>query len=131
MLGAWRRSLSGTPLAAAVILLALALRVLAPAGFMPDYGSQGLVLRLCSGQGAQSVIIVPGKSTPDDRQQARADACLFAAAPGQDLVLPAELPMAAALLPRLPVVFAKAIAHLTVHRLAAPPPPSQAPPAQA
>lgn len=132
MLRAMRETLSGKSLAAAVILFALALRVLVPTGFMPSYGSEGLVLRLCSGSGAQTVIVVPGKTTPDEPQKAANDgACLFATGLGHGLLAPHDLPDAAVLLPRLPLVFTTAIADLTVHRLAAPPPPSQGPPAQA
>jgi hypothetical protein len=130
MIGAVRKSLMSKRVLAALFLLAMALRVLAPAGFMPEVGDRGLVLRLCSGSGAQTVVVVPGKTTPDEPQNASGETCLFGAAPGQGLVMPAALPAMAAMLPRLPLVFATAIAHLTVHRLAAPPPPSQAPPAQ-
>lgn len=130
MTGAIGKSLMRQRVLAALFLLAMALRVLAPAGFMPDVGDQGLVLRLCSGSGAQTVVVVPGKTTPDDPQNASGEACLFGAAPGQGLDVPVPPAVPALVLPRLPLVFATAVAHLTVHRLAAPPPPSQGPPAQ-
>lgn len=130
MIGARRRTQTGKSLAAAFILFALALRILVPAGFMPSVGSEGLVLRLCSGSGAQTVIVVPGKTTPDEPQKAATDgACLFAAGPGHALIAAGDMVDAALLLPRLTLVFSAAIADLTVHRLAAPPPPSQGPPA--
>ena len=125
-----RQTQTGKSLAAAVILFALALRILIPTGFMPSYGAEGLVLRLCSGSGVETVVVVPGKTTPDEPQKAVADgACLFATGLGHALLAPGDMVDAALLLPRLTLVFSAAIADLTVHRLAAPPPPSQGPPA--
>lgn len=132
MIRAIRQTQTGKSLAAAVILFALALRILIPTGFMPSYGAEGLVLRLCSGSGVETVVVVPGKTTPDEPQKAVADgACLFATGLGHVLLAPGDMVDAVLLLPRLPLVFTTAIADLTVHRLAAPPPPSRGPPAQA
>lgn len=128
-----RRSQVGRGLFALLLLCALAVRVAVPTGFMPTKGVHGVVISLCTGQGAVKVIlpIEQQGDDPADRGMAKDGACSFAAGLGSGLIDAAAPAIAAP-----SVVFAvhltsRVIADLTVHRLAAPPPPSHGPPARA
>lgn len=128
-MNAWiRQTQAGRSLFAMAMLLVLSLRVLVPVGYMPTATAQGIVVQLCSGVEGQKIVIDLGKKVPGEKQSAADSPCLFSTGLGQ-AVLPTGLQL---LLPALygyvPMVGA-AIADLTVHRLAAPPPPSQGPPA--
>lgn len=112
-----------------VVLLALFLRILAPSGFMPVAGSHGLVLELCSGAAGKSVVIDVGKTSPGEKPQSADAPCAFASGLGHDL---AATPAAATIEPlvyALAVQHGMALADVAVVGLAAPPPPSQGPPA--
>ncbi|MEO8723939.1 MAG: hypothetical protein ABI395_10540 [Sphingobium sp.] len=111
--------------ALALVVLALFARLVVPTGFMPQATSHGMVITMCTGQGAVNITL-PGEPL---HHKASADMpCAFAAGLGT-----IAAPVLAALPAPLFIAFAlpvgRAIAHLTVHRLAAPPPPSQGPPA--
>jgi len=112
-----------------VLALVLAMRIVAPAGFMPASVGGKLVVELCTGTGPATITLDIGKDAPAPEKHKAADApCAFSGGFAGGLieaVVPAVLLPALALL-RLPQ--GAAIADLTVHRLAAPPPPSQAPP---
>jgi len=114
----------------AAALLVLAMRMLVPAGFMPVAVDGKMVIQLCTGTGPATMVIDLGKTapTPDDKHKSGNSACAFAGGFTSGLletVAPAVLLPALALL-RLPL--GAAIADLTVHRLAAPPPPAIGPP---
>ena len=52
MMGAVRQSESAKGLLAALALLVLAIQLVAPSGFMPVRTERGVVVTLCTGQGA-------------------------------------------------------------------------------
>lgn len=118
---------------AMMLALVLAVRLVAPAGFMPANVGGKLVVELCTGTGPATMTIdiagPGGKNAPAPEKHKAADSpCSFAGGFAGGLieaVVPAILLPALALL-RLPQ--GAAIADLTVHRLAAPPPPAIGPP---
>lgn len=121
---------TGRALFAALMLLALAMRVAIPAGFMPAATGEGVTVLICTGDGMQArVIPVAGQHSDGAAPKGGQGACTFAAALGSGITSQAQ--SIEILLP-FPVFIAigAAIADLTVHRLAAPPPPSQGPPAR-
>ncbi|MBS0255010.1 MAG: hypothetical protein JSS36_07345 [Proteobacteria bacterium] len=66
-------------LAALLLAMALALRVLVPAGFMPG-GDGQLAMKICADQGSAITLLVPLKGGDHDKGAAKADApCAFAA----------------------------------------------------
>jgi hypothetical protein len=118
-----------------VALVALAARLLVPAGWMPVAGAAGVTLGLCDGGMAGGL---PMAMQPDDQHRHRAGLpmhhqgapdhpCAFAGAAAS-----ADLPVLApvALLSTAGVVIAAETARAIVpgRGLAAPPPPSHAPP---
>jgi hypothetical protein len=117
----------------ALLALALAVRVLVPAGWMPAEG-QGLAITICSGNGAETAWVdAEGKiHKHDPAQDSMADhPCAFAGmgAPmlGGD-VLPPPLALPA---PRDEIA-SLSLAPATIGQgLAAPPPPATGPPATA
>ncbi len=115
---------------AALLLLVLALRLVAPTGYMPVATSEGVRVELCSGSEPRTLTLDLGSKAPAAKHDAADAPCAFSAASGlalASLVTPGlPLPLAAAQRPA-----GRAIADLTVHRLAAPPPPAHAPPAAA
>jgi len=65
--------------AAALIALALAMRVLVPSGFMPTSDHNRIVVALCSGSGPATVAIDLGKEKGDASHERAADmSCAFA-----------------------------------------------------
>lgn len=133
MLGAIRQSDAARGLLAALALLVLAIQFVAPSGFMPVRTDRGVVVTLCTGQGAVNVVVdrgqVPGKhDSPDDGMQGQQH-CPFAASV-QPVVPPlvlADVPLPAWQLAFGPIAFALKTG--LIARLAAPPPPSLGPPA--
>lgn len=129
-MNAWiRQSQAGRSLLAMAMLLAFVLRIAIPTGFMPTANAAGVAIQLCSETGGKTVIIDLGKKAPGDSRHTTEIPCVFAAGLGHGLLAAAELPGIQPLVHGLASFVGAAIAHLTVHRLAAPPPPSQAPPA--
>ena len=130
-MNAWvRGSNAGKSLFAITVLLALSLRILIPTGFMPSVSAQSLVVELCSGVSGKTVTIDLGKKLPGETQKHAADSpCVFAAGLSHGLLTSAELPTIQPFAYGLTVFVGTAIADLTISRLAAPPPPSQGPPA--
>jgi hypothetical protein len=115
---------------AALALLVLAIRVIAPTGFMPVASAGKLAVQLCTGSGPETVTldITRDAPAPDGKHKANDAPCAFAGGFAGGLIeaaVPMILLPALALL-RLP--HGAAIADLTVHRLAAPPPPAIGPP---
>jgi hypothetical protein len=129
MLGAIRQSESARGLLAALALLVLAIQFIAPSGFMPVRTERGVVVTLCTGQGAINMI-VDRDQTPhrqDDGAQVQQH-CAFAASV-QPVVPPlalADLPLPGWQLAFGPIAFALKTGWIA--RLAAPPPPSSGPP---
>lgn len=129
MLGEIRQSERARGLLAALALLVLAIQLIAPSGFMPVRTERGVVVTLCTGQGAVNVVVdrgqVPGKH--DDGMLGQQH-CPFAASV-QPMVPPlalADLPLPAWQLAFGPIAFALKTG--LIARLAAPPPPSSGPP---
>lgn len=80
----------------AVALLLLALRLLAPAGFMPQWGSSGFRLELCDG-----VATVPaGHHGTDHSKKKAAPPCPYAAAAGHSAVSPIPFELLTSLPPQ-------------------------------
>lgn len=133
MTGAIRQSEYARGLLAAMALLVVALQLIAPAGFMPVRTAQGVLVTLCTGQGAVSVLVdreqAPGKAHHRQDEGAPAQQhCSFAASI-QPLVPPltlADLPLPAWQTVFGPIAFALKTG--LIARLAAPPPPSSGPP---
>ncbi|MBZ9648091.1 hypothetical protein K9B33_11080 [Sphingobium sp. 3R8] len=133
MMGAIRQSEGARGLLAALALLVLAIQLIAPAGFMPVRTEKGVVVTLCTGQGAVNVVVprgdAPGKHGHPDDGMTGQQHCPFAAS-----IQPVVPPLVAADLP-LPAwqlaygVIAFALKTGVIARLAAPPPPSSGPPA--
>jgi hypothetical protein len=130
-MNAWvRDSKAGKSLFAIAVLLALSLRILIPTGFMPTVTSHGIVVELCSGMSGKTVTIDIGKkSTGNEGQHTAESPCAFAAGLGHGLISAADLPTILPFVYGLTIFVGTAIADLTISRLAAPPPPSQGPPA--
>ena len=136
-MGAVRRSEEARCLLAALALLVLAIQLVAPSGFMPMRTESGVVVTLCTGQGAVNVVVerarfdrndTSGKHRPDDGAPGQQH-CPFAASV-QPLVPPlvlADLPLPAWQLAFGAIAFALKTG--LIARLAAPPPPSSGPPA--
>jgi hypothetical protein len=111
-------------LGALVALLAIAVGLLAPQGFMVASGRSGPTIVICTGHGPATM---PGQPDRSDHKGGHAQACAFA---GHGI---ASSPPSLAIIGK--VVFAPqtalqvALADLAPGRgLAAPPPPSQGPP---
>lgn len=138
MSGAIRQSETARRLLAALALLVLAIQLVAPSGFMPVRTGQGVVVTLCTGQGAVNVVVdrgpldrtgAPDKHDSPDGGMLGQQHCPFAASV-QPVVPPlalADVPLAAWLLGSGPIAFALKTG--LIARLAAPPPPSSGPPA--
>lgn len=130
-MNAWiRHSQAGRSLFAVMVVAALALRLLIPSGFMPTASAQGLIVQLCSDMSGKTILIDLGQHLPSEKQKDAADGpCTFAGSLGHGMMPQTVAPL---LLPFIygSFLFAStAIADLTVNRMAAPPPPSQGPPA--
>ncbi|WP_176594971.1 MULTISPECIES: DUF2946 family protein [Sphingobium] len=138
MMGAIRGSERARGLLAALALLVLAIQLIAPSGFMPVRTDRGVVVTLCTGQGAVNVVVDRGAfdrhgasgehRTPDDGMTGQQH-CPFAASvqPAVPPLVLADLPLPAWQLGFGPIAFALKTG--LIARLAAPPPPSSGPPA--
>lgn len=132
-MGAIRQSERWRGLMAAVALLVLGIQLIAPSGFMPVRTDRGVVVTLCTGQGAVNVLVdrdaAPGKKHPGgDEGYAVQMHCAFAASvqPILPPLLVADLALPAWQLASGPIAFALKAG--LIARLAAPPPPSSGPP---
>jgi len=113
----------------AAALLVLALRMLVPTGFMPVAHQGTMVIQLCTGTGPATMVVDLGKDAPTGDQHKAGDGlCLFACAFAGGLLAIAAFVVLASMLVRVRLPHGAAIADLTVHRLAAPPPPAIGPP---
>ena len=124
-----RKSRAGKSLFALAMLLALSLRILIPTGFMPTATASGVVIALCSEADGKTVALDLGRKVPSEKQHTAGSPCVFAAGLGQGALTASELPTTLPFIYGLTIFVGTFIADLTVNRLAAPPPPSQGPPA--
>lgn len=133
MLGAIRQSDRARALFSALALLVFAMRVMVPAGFMPTQTAHGVVVTLCTGQGAVNVIVDRDKSPARPGHPAEksmeGEHCAFAGGAAAPLLADAMLgvTLPAWQLSTGPIAFALRTGWIA--RLAAPPPPSSGPPA--
>jgi hypothetical protein len=134
MMGAIRQSEGARSLLAALALLVLGLQLIAPSGFMPVRTDRGVIVTLCTGQGAVNVVVprdsAPGGHGPASDDRFPQQHCAFAGGAAQPLLPP--VPLAETLLPPWTSgfgVIAFAVKTGWIARLAAPPPPSSGPPA--
>lgn len=117
-------------LASLLVACVLFAKVLIPAGFMPVVGSQGIVVQLCNGVGAETVTIaIPGKSGPIDQNKADSP-CAFSglAAPVLAGADPVQLALAILFILAMGLRAAQPIALRSRHHLR---PPLRGPPAYA
>jgi hypothetical protein len=128
-----RHSRTARGIFAVAALLVLLMRLVAPAGYMPTAMDGKLVVQLCTGTGPATMVIDLGKDStaPGEKHKADDAPCAFAGgfAGGLMGAVPPAMLLPALALARL--VQGAAIADLTVHRLAAPPPPAIGPPLSA
>lgn len=117
-------------IAAAVILLALALRVIIPSGFMPS-SERGFALTICMGMDTQTVWMDKSgklhKEDPSKGKSVEHQPCAFAGAAMAADVLSADFQVAMAPVALAIPVFAKREVSVGAG-LAAPPPPAIGPP---
>lgn len=130
MRGRIGHSAAGRGIFAVILLLALSVRLVVPTGFMPVATGYGIIVSLCSGSGPAEIFVDLGKNGSAPRHSAADSPCSFAGfgaglANGTLAALPSPAPLPAILIP------GRAIADLTVLRLAAPPPPAIGPPRSA
>jgi hypothetical protein len=126
-----RRSQGARGIFALLLLCALAIRVAIPTGFMPTQSVHGLVITLCTGEGAVKAMLPIQKDAAPGDHRGKAGDCAFAVGLGGGMIAPPDALLAVEASLPLPLLASGAIADLTVHRLAAPPPPAQGPPARA
>lgn len=114
----------------AAALFVLLMRTLVPAGFMPTLQDGRMVVQLCTGTGPATMVLDLGKTTPapGDKHDGDHGPCAFSGGFTGGLIqaAPPSILLPALALMRLPQ--GGRIADLTVHRLAAPPPPAIGPP---
>ena len=117
-------------IAAAMILLALALRVIIPSGFMPS-SERGFALTICTGMDTQTVWMDKSgklhKEDPSKGKSVEHQPCAFAGAAMAADVLSADFQIAMAPVALAIPVFAKREVSVGAG-LAAPPPPAIGPP---
>jgi len=114
---------------AVAMLLVLAMRVAVPAGFMPISLDGKLVVQLCTGSGPATLTLDIGKDAPAPGKHKAADSpCAFSGGFAGGLIDAALPVMLTPVLALQRLRQGAAIADLTVHRLAAPPPPAIGPP---
>ena len=132
MTGAIRQSEAARGLLAALALLVLAIQLIAPSGFMPVRTDRGVVVTLCTSQGAVNVVVdrdhAPGRDHSGDDGAPVQQHCPFAASvqPLVPSITAADIALPAWQLAFGPIAFALKTG--LVARLAAPPPPSSGPP---
>lgn len=130
MRGWIRHSTAGRGIFAALLLLALSVRLVVPTGFMPVATSYGIIVSLCSGAGPTEIFIELGKKDSAPQHSAADSPCAFAGLGAGLANEPPALPPTVLPMPAI-IILGRAIADLTVHRLAAPPPPAIGPPQSA
>jgi hypothetical protein len=119
----------GWELFALLAFCALLVRAIIPTGYMPTVSKDGIVMMLCTGNGAVKTFVPFDDNDGGKHPQPADDGCAFAMSVGS--LLAAATPLSAQPFLASPVLQGRAIADLTVHRLAAPPPPAHGPPAHA
>ncbi|GLT01299.1 hypothetical protein GCM10007897_26910 [Sphingobium jiangsuense] len=127
----WRASRPLQGVFGALLLCVLAVRALVPTGYMPVASPQGVIISMCTGAGAVKAFVPTDAGHQDDSSGKMDGSCVFAAGLGHGLLQPWADAGPVFLIGAILLRHGRAIADLTVHRLAAPPPPAHAPPAPA
>jgi len=118
-------------LALLIVLMAIGLRALMPAGYMTNVSAQGITVELCSGVAGQTVTIaLPGDHRSGDTDRGHVDApCAFAGLGSQALAAIDPFVLAIAIAFIMAAVFRRVVAGLVT-----PPgflrPPLRGPPAR-
>lgn len=116
---------------ALLLLCVLAIRVAIPSGFMPVADAHGITISVCTGQGAvQAFLPIPQRDGSHDPHGPATAPCAFAVGLGGPLLDPTDSALHATLPQSFDPPRPHAMADMTVHRLAAPPPPAQGPPSR-
>lgn len=123
------RTQLGWELFALLAFCALLVRAIIPTGYMPTVSADGIVMTLCTGNGAVETFVPFDDDDGSKHPQPADDGCAFAMSVGS--LLTAAPPLFTQPFLASSTVESRAIADLTVHRLAAPPPPAHGPPARA
>jgi hypothetical protein len=131
MIGGLRKGWIGEAAVAAALFLVLFARILVPSGYMPVATANGVLVTLCTGNGPVEMLLDLGRDhAPAKHDSSGMDApCAFAGMGGGTLAAAPVLAVFVAI--EAGRTLSRAIADLTVHRLAAPPPPAIGPPARA
>lgn len=121
------------PFACAVFALALMMKIVMPAGFMPSVSNGKIVVSICSGTGPMTVVMtVPGSEhgKPGERQHGKAEQpCAFAGLSSPSLAAADPVVLALAIL----FAMALALRPMAARTATAPPylrPPLRGPPAR-
>lgn len=127
----WLRDLrNGRGVALVLLALVLAVRIVLPTGFMPLRAPDGIVITVCTGMGQAKAFLPIERDDGSDRPAAAEQPCVFATGLGDLFGMPHPIATISAPAPLPTRLASSAIPDLTVHRLAAPPPPAQGPPAR-
>lgn len=113
---------------AMAMLCALSVRIMVPVGYMPAAASGKLVLQLCAPDQQSLTVDITHKGAKYPSPHKADKPCLYAAGVGHGMLDLAYLQGFLPILYSVTSVLGTAIAHLTPHRLAAPPPPAIGPP---
>ncbi|MBU3078915.1 hypothetical protein [Sphingomonas quercus] len=126
-----RQSRASRDLFVALAFLVLLIRTLVPSGFMPVAMDDKVVIQLCTGAGPASIVIDRDGGSdhhPADEHKASDHPCTYSGGFTGGLLDAVPPRLAAPLVHAVTLPFGAALADLTVHRLAAPPPPAIGPP---
>ncbi|WP_447728273.1 hypothetical protein [Sphingomonas koreensis] len=130
MIGRIRESRNARNILAVLFALVLAIRIAIPTGFMPTAAPSGIVITVCTGMGQAKAFLPIEKEGDQDQHSTAESPCTFAAGLGGGLIPSNHARPEPVVLPPSDRPASRAIADLTVHRLAAPPPPAIGPPAR-
>ncbi len=95
--------LANLPFACAVLALALVMKIVIPAGYMPTVSNGQIVVSICSGTGPMTMVMtIPGldhgKSDGDDHQRKAEQPCAFSGLSAPSLAAAAPILLAAVIL---------------------------------
>lgn len=116
---------------ALLLLCVLAIRVAVPTGFMPVAGAHGITISVCTGQGAVKAFLPIPQHEDGHDHHGPAAPCAFAAGLGGPLLDPIDSALRVTVPQSFDPLRPHAMADMTVHSLASPPPPAQGPPSRA
>ena len=132
MLRGMRRSDAVRGVLAGLAAIFLCMQIFAPGGFMPVRTAHGVMVTLCTGQGAVNIRVdrdrAPHKSGDEQHRQDGQQHCPFAGGMAPTLAAPAFADATLQAWTRADGPIAFAVKTGWIARLAAPPPPANAPP---